>query len=111
MTYYVLVIISVFSAACAQMLLKKGAEKQYVSLWRQYANIWVIGGYAIMGCAMLLNVFCLSRGIQIKEIGAIEALSYLFVPLLSWIFFKEKLNLRKIMAIGLIMLGIVVFFV
>lgn len=64
-----------------------------------------------MGCAMLLNVFCLSRGVQIKEIGAIEALSYLFVPLLSWIFFKEKLNLRKIMAIGLIMLGIVVFFV
>lgn len=110
MIYYLLVIFSVFAAACAQMLLKQGARKQYATLWRQYANIWVIGGYLIMGGCMLLNVFCLSRGVLVKEIGAIESVSYLFVPLLSWMFFKESMTKRKVGAVAIIMVGVVVFF-
>lgn len=109
--YIILVIVSVFSAAGAQMLLKKGADRQYITLWKQYANIWVISGYTIMGGAMLLNIFCLSQGVQVKEIGAVEALSYLFVPLLSWIFFKTNLTSRKMFAICMIMIGVVVFFI
>ena len=106
-----LVVVSVFSAACSQMLLKQGARKQYPSFLRQYLNPWVIGGYGIMGASLLLNVFCLSRGVQVKELGGIESLSYLFVPVLSWVFFKEKITWRKAIAIVVIMLGVVVFFV
>ena len=111
MIYYILVVLAVFSAAGAQMLLKKGASMGYPSLVRQYLNLWVIGGYAIMGCSLLLNVFCLSRGFQLKEMGGIESLSYLFVPLLSWFFFKESITWKKAGAIALIMVGVVVFFV
>ena len=111
MIYYCLVVLAVFSAAGAQMLLKKGASITYPSLVRQYLNLWVIGGYAIMGCSLLLNVFCLSRGVQLKELGGIESLSYLFVPMLSWVFFKEKITWRKACAIAVIMLGVVVFFI
>ena len=111
MIYYGLVVLAVFSAAGAQMLLKKGASITYPSLVRQYLNPWVIGGYAIMGCSLLLNVFCLSRGVQLKELGGIESLSYLFVPMLSWVFFKEKITWRKACAIAVIMLGVVVFFI
>lgn len=64
-----------------------------------------------MGGAMLLNIFCLSQGVEVKEIGAVEALSYLFVPLLSWIFFKTNLTSRKMFAICMIMIGVVVFFI
>ena len=110
MIYYCLVVLAVFSAAGAQMLLKKGASITYPSLVRQYLNPWVIGGYASMGCSLLLNVFCLSRGVQLKELGGIESLSYLFVPMLSWVFFKEKITWRKACAIAVIMLGVVVFF-
>jgi drug/metabolite transporter (DMT)-like permease len=108
--YYVLVVLAVFSAAGAQMLLKKGASMGYSSLIRQYLNPWVMGGYAVMGCSLLLNVFCLSRGVQLKETGGIESLSYLFVPLLSWLFFREKITWRKAGAIVIIMVGVVVFF-
>lgn len=111
MIYYVLVIMAVFSAAGAQMLLKKGASMGYPSLIRQYLNLWVIGGYVIMGCSLLLNVFCLSRGVQLKEMGGIESLSYLFVPCLSWLFFKEEITWRKAGAIAVIMLGVLVFFI
>ena len=109
--YRLLVVLSVFSAAGAQMLLKQGAKKKYPSFWRQYINPWVIGGYGIMGASMLLNIFCLSRGVQVKEVSIMESLSYLFVPCLSWLFFKEEVTLRKAGAIGIIMAGIVVFFI
>ena len=109
--YIALVILSVFAAACVQMLLKQGARQGYATFLRQYLNVWVMSGYAIMGGAMLLNIFCLSRGVMVKEVSIIESLSYLFVPILSLIFFKEKITLRKILAIVLIMIGIVIFFV
>ena len=110
MIYYILVVLAVFSAAGAQMLLKKVASMGYPSLVRQYLNLWVIGGYAIMGCSLLLNVFCLSRGFQLKEMVGIESLSYLFVPCLSWMLFKEKITWRKAGAIAVIRIGVVVFF-
>lgn len=109
--FILLVVISVLAAAVAQMLLKQGARKRHSSFVRQYLNVWVICGYSIMGCSLLLNIFCLSRGIQVKEIGIIESLSYLFVPLLSLVIFKEKITLRKACAIAVIMLGVVVFFI
>lgn len=118
MIYKLIVILAVFAAACAQMLLKKGAqlpspsgEGLGVRLLKQYLNPWVIGGYAIMGIVMLVNIWCMSRGVLLKEVGIIEALSYLFVPCLSWILFGEKLSWIKMVAIGVIMCGVVVFFI
>lgn len=109
--YYLLVILSVLSAAGAQMLLKQGTKKGYSSFLRQYLNPWVITGYGIMGASLLLNIFCLSHGVQVKEVSIIESLSYLFVPALSWIFFKESITLRKAGAILVILFGIIVFYV
>ena len=109
--YKLLVIVSVLAAASAQMLLKRGTKEDYPSFLRQYLNPWVIGGYGIMGASLLLNVFCLSHGVQVKEVSIIESLSYLFVPVLSWLFFKEQITWRKAGAIAVIMAGVVVFFV
>lgn len=111
MMYYLIVIFSVLAAAGAQMILKQGANKDYPGFWRQYLNPWVIAGYGIMGASLLLNIFCLSHGVQVKEISIIESLSYLFVPLLSWLFFKEKITWRKAGAIAMIMAGVLVFFI
>lgn len=111
MIYYLLVIGSVLAAAGAQMLLKQGAKNQYSTFICQYLNPWVIGGYSIMGASLLLNIFCLSRGVQVKEVSIIESLSYLFVPIFSLWFFKEKITWRKAAAIVVIMTGVVIFFI
>lgn len=111
MTYYFIVIVSVFAAACAQMLLKQGARKEYASWWRQYINPWVIGGYGIMACSLVLNIWCMSKGVQVKEVSVIESMSYLFVPVLAFMLFKEKLTARKMCAIGIIIGGVILFFV
>lgn len=109
--YYIIVISSVFLAACAQMLLKQGARQRYATWWRQYMNGWVIGGYAILFATMMINIFAMSRGVQVKEVSIIESVSYLFVPALSFVIFKEKLTWRKISAIAIIIIGVIVFFI
>jgi len=108
--YYAVVIFSIFIAACAQMLLKKGAQQQYANFIRQYLNVWVISGYAIMFASLLINIYALSKGVQVKEISSMESLSYIFVPLLSYFIFKETISLKKIIAIAIIISGIVIFF-
>ena len=108
--YYLLVILSVFAAAGAQMLLKQGARQSYIGFWRQYLNPWVIGGYAIMACSLVLNIFCMSRGVQVKEVSTIESLSYLFVPCMAFLLFREKITWRKAGAIAIIISGVILFF-
>lgn len=110
MLYYLLVILSVFAAAGAQMLLKQGARQSYTGFWRQYLNPWVIGGYAIMACSLVLNIFCMSRGVQVKEVSTIESLSYLFVPCMAFFLFREKITWRKAGAIAIIISGVILFF-
>lgn len=111
MIYYILVILSVFAAACAQMLLKQGARQGYVGFWQQYMNPWVIGGYVIMAGSLVLNIWCMSKGVQVKEVSTIESLSYLFVPCLAFVLFKEKITWCKGIAIGVIISGVILFFV
>ena len=109
--YIVLVILSVFAAACAQMLLKQGARQNYTPWWRQYLNIWVISGYMVMAGCLVLNIFCMSHSVQAKEVSSIESLSYLFVPCLAFLLFKEPITRRKIAAITIIITGIIIFFI
>ena len=108
--YYIVVIVAVLTAAFAQMMLKKSACSEHVSVVREYLNPWVLGGYCLMGISLLVNIFAISRGVQVKEVSIIESLSYLFVPLLSWLFFGERITTRKALAIAIILVGITVFF-
>ena len=108
--FYVLAFINVFIAAVAQMLLKKAAITPRTSFIKEYLNPWVIGGYSLMVISLVSNIYVLSNGVLLKELGTIEAASYLFVPVLAFVCFKEKINLRKAAAIALILVGVVVFF-
>ena len=111
MLYYFIVICSVFVAACAQMLLKQGAKQNYASWLRQYLNPWVISGYGIMFVCMIVNIYAMSNGVKLKEASIIESLSYLFVPVLAFILFHERITWRKGIAIAIIMAGVIVFFI
>ena len=108
--YYIVVITSVFIAALSQMLLKSSSKDEHENIIREYLNWKVICGYGMMGISLLMNIFAMSKGIQVKEVSIMESLSYLFVPFLSYLVFKEKLSWQKIGAIAVIMIGVVVFF-
>lgn len=110
MKYALIAIVVVFVSSCAQMLLKQGARRDYTPWWKQYVNPWVISGYSILFAAMIANIWCMHQGLELKELSIIESMAYLFVPALSRLFFKETITRRKAFAIGLIIIGVVVFF-
>lgn len=108
--FYALVIFNIFMAAVAQMMLKKSATQKHSSAIYEYVNPWVVCGYMIMGGVLISNIFAMHQGVLLKELGAMGALSYLFVSFLSRVCFKEKFNEKKILAIAMIIAGSVIFF-
>ncbi len=102
---------AVVLSSISQILLKKATKQGYSSFWKEYLNPWVIGGYGLMMVALLVNVYAMSKGVNLKMLPAIEALGYVFVPLLSLCVFGEKIGKRKMLAIGLIVIGVIVFFI
>ena len=96
-------------SAASQMLLKKAAKTDYSSPVREYLNIWVIGGYGLLVLSMLSVVFA-CRGIEMKNIPVIESLGFPLVMLLGRVFYGERLTKNKVIGMGVIMLGVAVFY-
>lgn len=109
--WHLIVAGSVLVAAFAQMGLKKGASIPHRTVIGDYLNFWVIGGYVLMFASIVIDITCIGKGVQVKEVSTIESMSYLFVPLLSLLFFKEKITLKKAGAIALILAGVIIFFI
>ncbi len=109
MNYIALYILSVTVASLSQILLKKSALKQHDSFLKEYLNPYVIIGYGMLFGSMLLTILAY-RGLNYKYGPVIESLGYVLVLLLSRLFFSEKISKRKLMGVGLILAGIVVFY-
>jgi len=100
---------SVLLASFSQILLKKSAMKTYNSAIREYCNPWVISGYGLLFCSMLITIWAYG-GVEYKNGPVIEALGNVLVPVLSFLIFREKLTKRRLAGIACIVLGIVVFY-
>jgi multidrug transporter EmrE-like cation transporter len=96
--------------AASQMMLKRSAQQRYASWWREYINIWVIFGYSIMVLSLLINLLAIHIGVLAQEVSIIECINYLLIPLAAWLVFKEPVTKRKMVAIGIIIVGVIVFF-
>ncbi len=107
---YLLVVISTLMGAASQMMLKRSAQQRYSSWWREYINIWVISGYTIMVLSLLINLWAIHIGVLAQEVSIIECINYLLIPLGAWWMFKEPITRRKALAIGVIIVGVIVFF-
>lgn len=108
--HYLFLVSSVVVASVSQLLLKKGALKKYGSFLREYLNPWVIGGYFLMFGSVLLTISGL-RGLDFFNAPIVESLGYVLVPVLSAVFFHEKITLRKSVGIGCIVLGMIIFYI
>lgn len=110
MIYYVMVISGIFACSLSQLLLKKSAITAYKSNIYAIVNPRVIVAYVILFGSLLINIWAMSKGIQLKEMALLESLGYVFVPLLSFLLLKEQIDRRVILGIFIIILGIFVFY-
>lgn len=101
-------LIGVFISAVSQVLLKKAAMRTYASPLQEYLNPFVIFAYTIFVAATLLTI--ISYKVVPLSLGPIlEATSYIYITVFGVVIFKEKMNKKKLCALGLIIVGICVY--
>lgn len=92
----------------SQIMLKKSAMKSYDSKLREYLNPLVIFAYALFFGCTFLSLFAL-KVVPLSMSPILEATGYIFVAILSYIFFKEKMTKRQLLGMALIIAGIVIY--
>lgn len=108
--YWIALFGAVLLSSVSQMLLKKAAKTSYKSIIREYLNPWVISGYFLLAASTICVIFAF-RGVDFKNGPVIESLGFPLVMLLGRIFYKEKLSRNKLIGMGLIMLGVIVYYI
>ncbi len=106
--YSLLIVLSSFIGAISQLFLKKSALKTYATLLREYLNPLVITAYTLFCLGVFIDVFAL-RKVPVSFIPVVETTNYIFVFILSRVFLKESLSLRKIAAMLIIITGIIIY--
>ena len=96
----------VFISSVSQVMLKKAARREYGSLVREYLNPWVIGAYALFILSTLMSILAY-RGLPLSMGPVLETTGYIWVTAFGVLLFGEKLNLKKILALILIIAGII----
>ncbi len=109
MNFFVLLAIaSVVLGSLSQVLLKKAALKDHGSFIKEYMNLPVVVAYGLLGMTTLLNTVA-SQKMSLTVLSAIDSLGYVFVLLLSFFVLKEKIGNKKLMGMGMIVAGVLVF--
>lgn len=106
--YSCVLLAGVFISAISQVLLKKAAMKHYDNHIQEYMNPMVIFAYAMFVGTTFLSIIAY-RGIPLSMGPILEATSYIYVTIFGVKIFKEKLNKKKILALGFIIVGIMVY--
>ena len=105
--YVLLYLSSTFLASVSQVLLKKAALREHKTLLAEYTDWRVILGYGLfVGCTVLTMLAYKEVPLNVGPV--LEATGYLYVTFFGVTIFHEKMNPKKIGALALIIVGILV---
>jgi drug/metabolite transporter (DMT)-like permease len=94
--------------AAAQVLMKIGANHPpYPSLLGYLTNLPLFAGYCLYGLNAVLLIFALRDG-ELSILYPIIALTYVWVTILSALFFQERINIFKAAGVLIVILGVAV---
>ena len=103
--YVALYLLSTFLASVSQVLLKKAALREHKSLLAEYTDWRVVLGYGLfVGCSLLAY-----KGVPLNVGPVLESTGYIYVTFFGVVIFHEKMNPKKIGALVLIILGILIY--
>ncbi len=106
--YVLIAIVSGVISAFSQILLKKSSQMDHKTRVKEYVNPYVIGGYLLTALCMVLMILAY-RGLPFKYGAVLESLVYLYVMILSNIFFGESLTLKRVLGNIVIVCGVIIF--
>ncbi len=108
LVYSLFLFVGVFISAVAQVLLKKESQKEHSSRIKEYLNPLVIVAYTVFFGATILSILAY-KGIPLSLGPVIEATSYIYITIFGVVIFREKLSIKKLTALALIISGILVY--
>ena len=106
--YIIIKLICVLLGACSQILLKISANKKYDNPIKEYLNPLVITSYWIFTLCLIIGTYSL-KGISLSFYSIIESLSYILIPIFSFVFLKEKITKFQIIGITIIFIGFIIY--
>ena len=106
--FILIFLFSVLISSVAQIILKKSAGRKYDSLIKEYLNVRVIGAYSIFILSTLLTMYAYT-GVPLTLGILLESVGYIYIPILSLIFLKEKITPSMVIGSLFIIGGIVVY--
>lgn len=94
--------------AAAQILMKTGANQlAHPGIIGMATNIPLMAGYTLYGCSTLLLVLALRDG-ELSLLYPVIALTYVWVTALSFVIFRDTINVFKLVGIAIIVAGVMV---
>jgi multidrug transporter EmrE-like cation transporter len=94
--------------AAAQVLIKFGANSlSSGSPMEMITNAPLVFGYSLYGISTMLLVLALRDG-ELSILYPVISLTYVWVTLLSVYFFRESLNLYKLIGVAVVVTGVAV---
>ena len=103
-----LVFLCTLFGAAAQILIKSGANGlASASPLEMITNAPLVIGYSLYGISTVLLVLALRDG-ELSILYPVISLTYVWVTLLSLVWFKESANLYKLLGIAVVVVGVAV---
>ena len=106
--YSGILLLGTFISAVSQVILKKAALKTYPSKIAEYLNFPVMFAYTLFVVTTFMCIIAY-QAVPLSFGPVLESTSYLYVTVFGILIFKEKINMKKIMALCLIVAGIVIY--
>ena len=100
-------ILAVFLSSISQIILKSSANKKYETRLKEYLNPRVITAYGIFFMTTLVAIYAY-KGIPLSLGPILETTGYLWISLLGYFILKEKISRKKMLGLGIVIVGILV---
>lgn len=104
MVYYALIIAMTFLGATASLFLKKASDSSGIK--QLILNKYLYIGGMIYVLSAGINIFIL-RYLNYSVVLPLTSITYIWTMIFSYFFLKERINIKKIAGVGLIIIGAV----
>lgn len=101
-------LLGIFISALSQIMLKKATLKKFDSIFKEYLNPLVISSYGLYIVTTVLSVVAYKE-IPLSLGMVLETTGYFYVTVLGVVILGEKLNMKKVFSLLVIIAGIIIY--
>lgn len=106
--YSCIMVFSALVSSISQIMLKKSAQKKHDSKLKEYLNPFVLIAYILFVTCTLISILAL-KVVPLSMAPILEATGYIFVSILGYWFLNEKLTVKQLIGMFLIIIGIIIY--